>query len=340
MFWSGGCAPFAMIDAYSVCASVRPWRSKTTVTRSPISLKIGERDERISTVAISFVIASTRRWRTDARTGSAAAALIRPRGASRGIAETAPRALTGHVTCRPCSRCPSRPGRRRTGGSRSPCCGSMVHAASASRSWTTSSPIQGSSITSCPRPCPDQYVEVASWASTASMTAACTSAGRGSGRHRGRRRLHPVAARRRSGAPGARSARRARPCARTPSSSRADRRARTRRRRARLARGRGRPATPNRPANLPVDLDAVHAQEQRVLAAEGEAPLVHLGPDLALGHAEARDLEQPLEAGLGDPRRLAYALELLGALARRGRARRHRAASTSSAAGKPSRSAR
>ena len=42
-----------MIDAYSVWASVRPDRSKTTVTRSPISLKIGERDERISTVAIS-----------------------------------------------------------------------------------------------------------------------------------------------------------------------------------------------------------------------------------------------------------------------------------------------
>jgi hypothetical protein len=42
-----------MIDAYSVCASVRPPRSKITVTRSPISLKIGEREERINTVAIS-----------------------------------------------------------------------------------------------------------------------------------------------------------------------------------------------------------------------------------------------------------------------------------------------
>ena len=51
---SGGWAPFAMIDAYSVWASVRPARSKTTVTRSPISLKIGDRDERISTVAISL----------------------------------------------------------------------------------------------------------------------------------------------------------------------------------------------------------------------------------------------------------------------------------------------
>jgi hypothetical protein len=42
-----------MIDAYSVCASVRPPRSKITVTRSPISLRIGEREERINTVAIS-----------------------------------------------------------------------------------------------------------------------------------------------------------------------------------------------------------------------------------------------------------------------------------------------
>ena len=68
---SGGWAPLAMIDAYSVWPSVRPLRSKMTVTRSPISLKIGERDERISTAAISREIACTRRCRTAARMGSA-----------------------------------------------------------------------------------------------------------------------------------------------------------------------------------------------------------------------------------------------------------------------------
>src|SRR3954452_15565747 len=74
MIWaSGGWAPLAMIEAYSVCARVRPSRSKRTVTRSPISLKIGEREERISTVAISWVIAWTRRCRTEARIGSIAA---------------------------------------------------------------------------------------------------------------------------------------------------------------------------------------------------------------------------------------------------------------------------
>ena len=73
MIGSGGPAPFAMIEAYSVCASVRPSASKTTVTRSPISLKIGERDERIRTVAISCVIACTRRCRTAARMRSGCA---------------------------------------------------------------------------------------------------------------------------------------------------------------------------------------------------------------------------------------------------------------------------
>src|SRR4051812_47309935 len=78
MYGSGGPAPLAMIEAYSVCASVRPRRANTTVTRSPISLKIGERDERISTVAISLVIACTRRCRTEARIGSAASAISQP----------------------------------------------------------------------------------------------------------------------------------------------------------------------------------------------------------------------------------------------------------------------
>jgi hypothetical protein len=71
---SDGPAPNAMIDANSVCASVRPDRSKTTVTRSPTSLKIGERDERMSTVAISRDTATTRRCSTDARMGSGASA--------------------------------------------------------------------------------------------------------------------------------------------------------------------------------------------------------------------------------------------------------------------------
>ena len=68
---SDGAAPNAMIDANSVCASVRPERSNTTVTRSPISLKIGERDERMRTVAISCDTATTRRCSTEARMGSA-----------------------------------------------------------------------------------------------------------------------------------------------------------------------------------------------------------------------------------------------------------------------------
>ena len=68
---SDGAAPKAMIEANSVCASVRPSRSKTTVTRSPISLKIGEREERMSTVAISRETATTRRCSTEARMGSA-----------------------------------------------------------------------------------------------------------------------------------------------------------------------------------------------------------------------------------------------------------------------------
>ena len=49
----------------------RPERSNTTVTRSPISLKIGERDERMRTVAISCDTATTRRCSTEARMGSA-----------------------------------------------------------------------------------------------------------------------------------------------------------------------------------------------------------------------------------------------------------------------------
>ena len=77
MIGRGGPAPFAMIEAYSVWASVRPSASNTTVTRSPISLKIGERDERIRTVAISCVIACTRRCRTAARMRSGCA-LTRP----------------------------------------------------------------------------------------------------------------------------------------------------------------------------------------------------------------------------------------------------------------------
>ena len=84
MCCSGGWAPFAMIEAYSVWASVRPSRSKITVTRSPISLKIGERDDRISTVAISREIACTRRCSTEARMGSTAMLItaqgIRPQG--------------------------------------------------------------------------------------------------------------------------------------------------------------------------------------------------------------------------------------------------------------------
>src|SRR3954463_11312536 len=71
MIWaSGGWAPLAMIEAYSVCARVRPSRSERTGTKAPIPLKIGEREERISTVAISWVIAWTRRCRTEARIGS------------------------------------------------------------------------------------------------------------------------------------------------------------------------------------------------------------------------------------------------------------------------------
>ncbi len=75
-----------MIEAYSVWASVRPSASKTTVTRSPISLKIGERDERISTVAISCVIAWTRRCRTEARIGSAVVSALMRRGCRATVA--------------------------------------------------------------------------------------------------------------------------------------------------------------------------------------------------------------------------------------------------------------
>src|ERR1700742_1482115 len=69
---SEGAAPKAMIEANSVCARVRPSRSKITVTKSPISLKIGERELRIRTVAISRETATTRRCSTEARIGSGA----------------------------------------------------------------------------------------------------------------------------------------------------------------------------------------------------------------------------------------------------------------------------
>ena len=75
-----GAAPKAMIEANSVCARVRPSRSKMTVTKSPISLKIGEREERISTVAISRETATTRRCSTDARIGSAAGCSVAAAG--------------------------------------------------------------------------------------------------------------------------------------------------------------------------------------------------------------------------------------------------------------------
>src|ERR1700761_7466196 len=69
---SEGAAPKAMIEANSVCARVRPSRSKMTVTKSPISLKIGERELRMRTVAISRETATTRRCSTEARIGSGA----------------------------------------------------------------------------------------------------------------------------------------------------------------------------------------------------------------------------------------------------------------------------
>ena len=59
---------------------------------------------------------------------------------------------------------------------------------------------------------------------------------------------------------------------------------------------------------------AAHGQEQRVLTAEHVHRLVHLGADLALGDAGARDLQQPREAALADVGRLAHARELLGGL--------------------------
>ena len=65
-----------------------------------------------------------------------------------------------------------------------------------------------------------------------------------------------------------------------------------------------------RDAELPADRAVVrrlgvHREEERVLAAERVAALVHRRAELALGDAWPHELEQALEARLGDPRRLA-----------------------------------
>ena len=222
---SDGPAPNAMIDANSVCASVRPARSNTTVTRSPISLKIGERDERMSTVAISCDMASTRRCSTEARMGSAVGTVTaRGRGCSSGdvgdrlAAAGRDDVAVGHVgdAAAPLGVADHRVHREHHAAR----CSVQSAVSSAS---TTSRPIHGSSMTSWPRPCPDQYDDVAPRASTASSIPRWTSAGARAGHHRAAppRACRPP--RRGSAAPGRRSGCRTRPRARTPSSSRGGR---------------------------------------------------------------------------------------------------------------------
>ena len=58
----------------------------------------------------------------------------------------------------------------------------------------------------------------------------------------------------------------------------------------------------------------VHAQEERILAAERVAALVHGGPDLALGDADAGRSRAAGRSSVGDRDRLAHALDLPGRL--------------------------
>src|SRR2546428_643251 len=68
--------------------------------------------------------------------------------------------------------------------------------------------------------------------------------------------------------------------------------------------------------DLPVTLLAVHCQEEEVLSPQHSGRPVHLGTDVTLGKPRPGDLEQPLEAPIGDVGGLFRSPDFLWALNR------------------------